>query len=313
MMSSRVRTEKQDVGQISENDLGENLNIETHMGESLIRKKREYPNKFPIKRKNDGKRKKFKTSKKNQPRRKNPNAKKNRAQQQQETKKKKSSGKAKKSKGNRNTKNRQRKAKKPNGNRKSNYRPRKSKKPKRGPRKGNSPSCSRQTTSTFCPAEKATSLKLLYNQVYNFKKQLRRAQNHVKIVKRKKNKKDTFKKDAAILTDVVGGNLTAPSCTAASATRSGPKAASKASILASCSTTISTSCEEISINTTLTGSCSTTMTDFEEKVTACRESKTCTCCTEAVAMKSDITKCNALKESEGVKSKKKTCLKTFSE
>jgi len=29
--------------------------------------------------------------------------------------------------------------------------------------------CARQTSETFCPTEKATTLKLLYNQVFNFK------------------------------------------------------------------------------------------------------------------------------------------------
>ena len=73
--------------------------------------------------------------------------------------------------------------------------------------------CSRQT-SEFCPAEKASSLKLLYNQVYNFKKQLKRAQSQADIVEKKRKKKDNFQKDAAILTDVVGGNLTNPTCSA---------------------------------------------------------------------------------------------------
>jgi len=175
--------------------------------------------------------------------------------------------------------------------------------------------CTRQTTSTFCPTEKATSLKLLYNQVSNFKKQLKRAENHAKIVKKKKAKKDAFQKDAAILTDVVGGDLTAPSCLATARSASG--AASQGSTLSSCSSTIASSCEEITINSTLTGSCSDTMTTFEAKVTECKgkasDSEECTCWTEAVAMKSDISKCKASDEADAVKTKKKTCLKTFGE
>merc|ERR1712123_58609 len=168
--------------------------------------------------------------------------------------------------------------------------------------------CSRQTT-TFCPAEKASALKLLYNQVYNFKKQLKRAQNQAKIVKKKKEKKDIFQKDAAIVTDIVGGNLTEPTCSATG--RSASSAASQGSILSSCSTTIATSCEEITINSTLSGTCSDTMITFETKVTACRTSDSCSCWTEAFAMKSAITQCNAVKEANSVKVKKKTCLKTF--
>jgi len=141
--------------------------------------------------------------------------------------------------------------------------------------------CSRQTT-TFCPAEKASTLKLLYNQVYNFKKQLKRAENQAKIVKKKNDKKDIFQKDAAIVTDIVGGNLTEPTCSATG--RSASSAASQGSILSSCSTTIASSCEEITINSTLSGSCSDTMTTFETKVTACRTSALCSCWTEAFAM-----------------------------
>jgi len=162
----------------------------------------------------------------------------------------------------------------------------------------------------FCPTEKATSLKLLYNQVTNFKKQLKRATSHAKIVKNKKSKKDNFAKDAAILTDVVGGNLTKPTCSAKG--RSASNAASQGSVLSSCSSTIESSCQEITINTTLTGACSDTMTTFENKVTTCKTDDSCTCWNEAFAMKSDITKCKASDEADAVKAKKKSCLKTFS-
>jgi len=178
-------------------------------------------------------------------------------------------------------------------------------KPKRKPSLRKDPK-----STTFCPTEKATSLKLLYNQVYNFKKQLKRAQSQANIVKKKKAKKDNFAKDAAILTDVVGGNLTNPTCSAKG--RSATNAASQGSTLSSCSTTIASSCQDITINSTLTGSCSDTMTTFEAKVTTCKTDDSCTCWTEAFAMKSDITSCSALDEANSVKAKKKTCLKTFS-
>eukprot|EP00092_Neocalanus_flemingeri_P065597 GFUD01079804.1.p1 GENE.GFUD01079804.1~~GFUD01079804.1.p1 ORF type:complete len:350 (+),score=119.04 GFUD01079804.1:69-1118(+) len=169
--------------------------------------------------------------------------------------------------------------------------------------------CSRQTTSTFCPTEKATAMKLLYNQVYNFKKQLKRAENHAKIVKKKQAKKDAFQNAAAIVTDVVGGNLTAPTCAATA--RSSANAASTGTTLSGCSATIASSCGEITINSNLTGTCSTTMTTYEAKVTECKADDSCTCWTAAFAMKSDITKCNALDEANRVKALKKTCLKTF--
>ena len=57
------------------------------------------------------------------------------------------------------------------------------------------PFCSRQTNEIFCTVEKASSLKLLYNQVFNFKKQLKRAKNHANIVKKKKDKSGIFQKE----------------------------------------------------------------------------------------------------------------------
>ena len=53
---------------------------------------------------------------------------------------------------------------------------------------------------------------MLYGQVANFIRQLKRAENHAKIVSKKKDKKDNFQNDAAILQDAVGGDLSAPSC-----------------------------------------------------------------------------------------------------
>merc|ERR1711874_467609 len=221
-------------------------------------------------------------------------------------------------------KRRRRKGKKVKGRKKSNRNSKKTKGRKSLKRKGTNsekmkgngkpkrkPSLRKDPKSTtFCPTEKATSLKLLYNQVYNFKKQLKRAQNQANIVKNKKAKKDNFAKDAAILTDVVGGNLTNPTCSAEGS--SATNAASLASTLSSCSSSITTSCEDITINSTLTGSCSDTMTTFEAKVTTCKTDDSCTCWTEAFAMKSDITSCSALDEANSVKAKKKACLKTFS-
>ena len=71
--------------------------------------------------------------------------------------------------------------------------------------------CSRQTT-TFCPAEKALALKMLHGQVKNFVKQIKRAENHAKIVSKKKAKQADFESHAAILQDAVGGNISAPAC-----------------------------------------------------------------------------------------------------
>merc|ERR1712066_713525 len=127
---------------------------------------------------------------------------------------------------------------------------------RKGPsKKSQSNDCSRQSSS-FCPAEKALSLKILYGQVANFFRQLKRAENHAKIVSKKKGKKDNFMNDAAILQDAVGGNFSAPSC--ASSGRSASSAGEKGQLLANCTNSIGEACADIAVNTSLLADCKTT-------------------------------------------------------
>lgn len=168
--------------------------------------------------------------------------------------------------------------------------------------------CSRQST-TFCPAEKALALKLLYGQVANFFRQLKRAENHAKIVAKKKEKKDNFESDAAILQDAVGGNISDPTC--ASGRRSASTAAEKGQTLANCSNSIGAACADVTVNTTLLGDCKTKMETFQSKVTTCKTDDSCTCWTEATNMKSEITDCKATDEMNRVKALKSSCLEKF--
>jgi len=170
--------------------------------------------------------------------------------------------------------------------------------------------CSRQTT-TFCPAEKALALKMLYGQVANFFRQLKRAENHAKIVSKKKGKKDNFESDAAILQEAVGGSFSAPSC--ASGRRSASVAGEKGQILANCTNSIGAACADITVNTSLLGDCKTKMEAYQTKITTCKTDDSCTCWTEATNMKSDITACKATDEMNRVKSLKSSCLDKFSD
>jgi len=170
--------------------------------------------------------------------------------------------------------------------------------------------CSRQTT-TFCPAEKALALKMLYGQVANFFRQLKRAENHAKIVSKKKGKKDNFESDAAILQEAVGGSFSAPSC--ASGRRSASVAGEKGQILANCTNSIGAACADITVNTTLLGDCKTKMEAYQTKITTCKTDDSCTCWTEATNMKSDITACKATDEMNRVKALKSSCLDKFSD
>jgi len=170
--------------------------------------------------------------------------------------------------------------------------------------------CARQTT-TFCPAEKALALKMLYGQVANFFRQLKRAENHAKIVSKKKGKKDNFESDAAILQEAVGGSFSAPSC--ASGRRSASVAGEKGQILANCTNSIGAACADITVNTTLLGDCKTKMEAYQTKITTCKTDDSCTCWTEATNMKSDITACKATDEMNRVKALKSSCLDKFSD
>ena len=111
-------------------------------------------------------------------------------------------GKRKKSKGN---------AEKKKERKEGKQRRLKTQKRKQKIRKSNN-NCVGRQTDTFCPAEKAQTLNLLYNKVANFFKQLNRAKAFAKTVKNKKGKKDDFTNDAIILEDAVGGNFSAPAC-----------------------------------------------------------------------------------------------------
>ena len=174
--------------------LAENKNEDVEV--NLKKEKRELRKRSNKKRKKHRKGRKGKIAKKNRGQNKKSKSRKNENIKQQISKKKKFQRKAKRFK---------------NGKKRSKRPQQKSKKQIESKMKRKS-SC-RQIT-TFCPVEKSISLKLLYNQVYNFKKQLKRAQNHAKIVQKKKAKNSIFMKDALILTDIVGGNLSAPVCTA---------------------------------------------------------------------------------------------------
>ena len=93
---------------------------------------------------------------------------------------------------------------------------RKKLKQRKSKKRSGSSGCGRQSTSTFCPAEKAQALNIYYNKMANYFKQLKRAENWAKIVSKKKGKKDNFVNDALILEDAVGGNLSAPACSSRS-------------------------------------------------------------------------------------------------
>jgi len=173
-------------------------------------------------------------------------------------------------------------------------------------KKGTRKNCARQ--SAFCPAEKAQALNIYYNKMANYFKQLKRAENWAKIVLKKKEKKDGFVNDALILEDAVGGDVSAPVCSsnARSASASG-------ATLKNCSASIEDSCADISIDASVSGDCKTKMETFQTKVDGCKTSDDCTCWTEAFAMKSDLSSCEAKTEMDRVQGLKTSCLSKFSE
>jgi len=165
--------------------------------------------------------------------------------------------------------------------------------------------------SSFCPAEKAQVLNLLYNKVTNFFKQLKRAENWGKIVSKKKAKKDDFVNDAAILEDAVGGNFSDATCS--SRKRAASTAKEKGELLKNCSNSISENCPDITIDSSVSGDCNSKMKEFETKVTTCKSDDSCTCWTDALAMKSDLSSCSAVDELNRVQGLKDKCVSQFGE
>ena len=173
------------------------------------------------------------------------------------------------------------------------------KKSKKGSRKNSgsrsSSGCARQ--STFCPAEKAQALNIYYNKMTNYFKQLKRAENWANIVVKKKGKKDSFVNDALILQDAVGGNLSAPACSANArlvlklfscqifCSNLHRSASASGETLKNCSASIEDSCADIVIDPSVSGDCKTKMETFQTKVDGCKTSDDCTCWTEAFGMK----------------------------
>jgi len=183
------------------------------------------------------------------------------------------------------------------------------KKSKKGSRKNSgsrsSSGCARQ--STFCPAEKAQALNIYYNKMTNYFKQLKRAENWANIVVKKKGKKDSFVNDALILQDAVGGNLSAPACSA-----NARSASASGETLKNCSASIEDSCADIVIDPSVSGDCKTKMETFQTKVDGCKTSDDCTCWTEAFGMKSELSSCEAKTEMDRVQGLKTSCLSQFS-
>jgi len=172
--------------------------------------------------------------------------------------------------------------------------------------KGSRSNCARQ--SAFCPSEKAQALNIYYNKMTNYFKQLKRAENWAKIVLKKKEKKDGFVNDALILEAAVGGDISAPVCTS-----SARSASASGATLKNCSTSIEDSCADITIDASVSGDCKTKMETFQTKVDDCKTSDDCTCWTEAFAMKSDLSSCEAKTEMDRVQGLKTSCLSKFSE
>ena len=161
--------------------------------------------------------------------------------------------------------------------------------------------CARQSTYTFCPAEKAQALNIYYNKMTNYFKQLKRAENWASIVVKKKGKKDSFVNDALILEDAVGGNLSAPACSlnarlvflncfhAKKFKNIFPNvhrsASSSGETLKNCSASIEDSCADIVIDASVSGDCKAKMETFQTMVDGCKTSDVCSCWTDAFAMK----------------------------
>lgn len=155
------------------------------------------------------------------------------------------------------------------------------------------------------------------SKVRNYIRQTKRMVNHAAIAKKKLDKQGEFKDHAAILTNVLGGNASAPSC---ALDTEGSDAAAAAISLGKCEDDVKTGCPEIPVDSNHTGAggCNATIFAFKTKVEACGNGDTaesCTCYAEAMAMKAKIVACatEATAQMKAVKAKKDVCKGKFSD
>jgi len=169
---------------------------------------------------------------------------------------------------------------------------------------------SRQTSSTFCPLTAVEVLRFITKKITSFEKQMNRAKSHTKIMKGKKGKKGNFASDAERVKDFVGGDFAKPSCGTNSSEAS--EAGKLGEELEKCSQSIEDGCKEITLNATLTGECTTKVNAFKTKVEECKKSITdCACWENASSQRTFINTCDSLTESNNVKAKKNTCVKSM--
>merc|ERR1711909_149953 len=121
-------------------------------------------------------------------------------------------------------------------------------------------------TDAACITNICDAWKLRNGKVRNYIRQTKRMVNHAAISKKKLEKKGEFKDHAAILTNVLGGNASAPSCALSTGT-DGNDAGDAATSLGKCEKDVEAACPEITPNSNHTGAggCNATIYAFKER------------------------------------------------
>merc|ERR1711997_640980 len=172
-------------------------------------------------------------------------------------------------------------------------------------------------TDAACITNICDAWKLRNGKVRNYIRQTKRMVNHAAISKKKLEKKGEFKDHAAILTNVLGGNASAPACAKSDGT-DGNDAGDAATSLGKCEKDVEAACPEITPNSNHTGAggCNATIYAFKEKVEGCGNGDTadsCACYAAAMTMKDAVTACatEATTLMQDVKAKKDVCKTSF--
>merc|ERR1712013_828405 len=129
------------------------------------------------------------------------------------------------------------------------------------------------STSTGCPdlqciINAATAFKVEKDNVKNFFKQRNRIQSQLKTLGNKLKKKGTFEEDGKSLKKALGDNIENATCGTIKLAKNS-SALFSLKVLSNCSEIIKEGCSDLTVNETVTGFCSDTLTEFKDQSKIC--------------------------------------------
>lgn len=207
-------------------------------------------------------------------------------------------------------------------NKKNKKQERKGMKKNKGKRKlgsGRQNNSSSSSSSNDCPdlqciINAAQAFKVEKDTVKNFFKQKNRIESQLKTIGNKLKKKGTFEEDGNALKTALGNNIENATCGSKKLAKNSSTIFSLKQLL-NCSAIIKEGCASLEVNSTVTGSCADTLTEFKDESKKCvakTGSEACSCWEKLTEYRSNISACKILTYSKEIKSALTTCKEAFS-